>query len=165
MISKAEMNIEGMTIHELADKLSVLGAELLVKTIPEIVNGTAVYTPQNEEEHTYASMIQKEDGRTDFSGDAVSEERKIRAYDPWPALYSFLGGKQIKFFRAEVLEEEGTHDGGVISAMDKKSFTVDCGKGKLRILEVQLQGKKRMSAGDFLRGAGVSVGDRLTKGE
>lgn len=165
MISKAEMNIEGMTIHELADKLSVLGAELLVKTIPEIVNGTAVYTPQNEEEHTYASMIRKEDGRTDFSGDAVSEERKIRAYDPWPALYSFLNGKQIKFFRAEVSEEEGTHDGGVISAVDKKSFTVDCGKGKLRILEVQLQGKKRMSAGDFLRGAGVSVGDRLTKGE
>ena len=165
MISKAEMNIEGMTIHELADKLSVLGAELLGKTIPEIVNGTAVYTPQNEEEHTYASMIRKEDGLTDFSGDAVSEERKIRAYDPWPALYSFLNGKQIKFFRAEVLEEEGTHDGGVISAVDKKSFTVDCGKGKLRILEVQLQGKKRMSAGDFLRGAGVSVGDRLTKGE
>ena len=64
MISKAEMNIEGMTIHELADKLSVLGAELLVKTIPEIVNGTAVYTPQNEEEHTYASMIRKEDGLT-----------------------------------------------------------------------------------------------------
>ena len=105
MISKAEMNIEGMTIHELADKLSVLGAELLVKTIPEIVNGTAVYTPQNEEEHTYASMIRKEDGLTDFSGDAVSEERKIRAYDPWPALYSFLGGKQIKFFRGRSTDE------------------------------------------------------------
>lgn len=165
MISQAEMNIEGMTIHEFAEKLAVLGADLLVKTLPEIANGNVTYTPQKEEESSYASMIRKTDGLTDFSGTATEEERKIRAYDPWPALYSYLNGKQMKFFRAEVLEDSGEHEPGVVSAVDKNSFTVDCKRGRLKILEVQLQGKKRMSAGDFLRGTGVSVGDRLTKGE
>lgn len=165
MISQAEMNIEGMTIQEFSDKLAVLGADLLVRTLPKIVAGNVTYTPQNEEESSYASMIQKTDGLTDFSGTAEEEERKIRAYDPWPALYSYLNGKQMKFFRGEVLEDEEEHEPGVISAVEKNSFTVDCGKGRLKILEVQLQGKKRMSAGDFLRGTGVSVGDRLTKGE
>ncbi|MDO4384338.1 MAG: methionyl-tRNA formyltransferase [Eubacteriales bacterium] len=165
MISQAEMNIEGMTIHEFSEKLAILGADLLVKTLPEIADGNATYTPQNEEESSYASMIRKTDGLTDFSGSAAEEERKIRAYDPWPALYSYLNGKQMKFFQAEVLEDDEEHAPGVISAVDKNSFTVDCGRGRLRILEVQLQGKKRMSAGDFLRGTGVSKGDRLTKGE
>lgn len=165
MISQAEMNIKGMTIHEFSEKLAILGAELLVKTLPDIVAGNVTYTPQNEEESSYASMIRKTDGLTDFSGTAAEEERKIRAYDPWPALYSYLNGKQMKFFRAEVLADEEKHEPGVISAVDKNSFTVDCGRGRLRILEVQLQGKKRMSAGDFLRGTGVSKGDRLTKGE
>lgn len=165
MITKAELPIAGMTIHQLSGKLSELGAELLVQTIPSIQDGSATYTVQAEEESTYAHMIQKSDGETDFSGKAVEEERKIRAYDPWPALYSYWKGKQMKFFRAEVLADGERHEPGVISAVDKKSFTVDCGEGKLRILEVQLQGKKRMNAGDFLRGSSVSVGDRLTKGE
>lgn len=165
MISQAEMNIEGMTIHEFSEKLAALGADLLGRTLPEIVSGNVTYTPQNEEESSYASMIRKTDGLTDFSGTAAEEERKIRAYDPWPALYSYLNGKQMKFFRAEVLEDGEEHEPGVISAVDKNSFTVDCKKGRLRILEVQIQGKKRMSAGDFLRGTGVSKGDQLTKGE
>lgn len=165
MISQAEMNIEGMTIHEFSEKLAVLGADLLVKTLPEIAEGNVTYTPQNDAESSYASMIRKTDGLTDFSGAAAEEERKIRAYDPWPALYSYLNGKQMKFFKAEILEDEEEHEPGVISAVDKNSFTVDCGRGRLKILEVQLQGKKRMSAGDFLRGTGVSKGDRLTKGE
>ncbi len=165
MISQAEMNIEGMTIHEFSEKLAVLGADLLVKTLPEIAEGNVTYTPQNDAESSYASMIRKTDGLTDFSGPAAEEERKIRAYDPWPALYSYLNGKQMKFFKAEVLEDGEEHEPGVISAVDKNSFTVDCGRDRLRILEVQLQGKKRMSAGDFLRGTGVSKGDRLTKGE
>lgn len=165
MIAKAEFSIDGMTIHQLSEQLSELGAELLVQTIPSILDGSATYTVQAEEESTYAHMIRKSDGETDFSGKAAEEERKIRAYDPWPALYSHWKGKQMKFFRAEVLDDGESHEPGVISAVDKQSFTVDCGEGKLRILEVQLQGKKRMSAGDFLRGSNVSVGDRLTKGE
>ena len=165
MISKAELAIDGMTIHELAEKLSNLGADLLIDTIPSICDGTATYTPQMDEESSYAHMIKKSDGLTDFSGTASEEERKIRAYDSWPALYSHWNGKQMKFFRAEVLDDEEVHEPGVISAVDKQSFTVDCGKGRLKILEVQLQGKKRMSAGDFLRGSKASKGDRLTKGE
>ncbi len=165
MIAAREMNIEGMTIDELASKLAVLGAELLVETIPEIAAGNATYTPQDDSKSSYAHRIQKTDGLTDFSGSSEEEERKIRAYDPWPALYSYLGDKQMKFFRAEVLPDREKHEPGVISDVDKNSFIVDCGVGRLRILEVQLQGKKRMNAGDFLRGTKVTKGDRLTKGE
>ncbi len=165
MISWREMNIDGMNIDELTSKLAVLGADLLVETISEIAAGKATYTPQDDSESSYAHRILKSDGLTDFGKSAEEEERKIRAFDPWPALYSYLDGKQIKFFRAEVLNDHEKHEPGVISAIDKNSFTVDCGEGRLRILEVQLQGKKRMNAGDFLRGTRVTKGSRLTKGE
>ncbi len=165
MISWREMNIDGMNIDELTSKLAVLGADLLVETISEIAAGKATYTPQDDSESSYAHRILKSDGLTDFGKSAEEEERKIRAFDPWPALYSYLDGKQIKFFRADVLNDQEKHEPGVISAIDKNSFTVDCGEGRLRILEVQLQGKKRMNAGDFLRGTRVTKGNRLTKGE
>ncbi len=165
MISWREMNIDGMNIDELTSKLAVLGADLLVETISEIAAGKATYTPQDDSESSYAHRILKSDGLTDFGKSAEEEERKIRAFDPWPALYSYLDGKQIKFFRADVLNDQEKHEPGVISAIDKNSFTVDCGEGRLRILEVQLQGKKRMNAGDFLRGTRVTKGSRLTKGE
>lgn len=165
MISWREMNIEGMSIDELTSKLAILGADLLADTIPEIAAGKATYTPQDDSKSSYAHRILKSDGLTDFGKSAEEEERKIRAFDPWPALYSYLDGKQIKFFRAEVLNDHEKHEPGIISAIDKNSFTVDCGEGRLRILEVQLQGKKRMNAGDFLRGTRVTKGNCLTKGE
>ena len=161
MISKCACNIKGKDFTEVSGILAEAGAELLVKTIPHIANGTAVYEVQDDSEATYAGMISKADGYTDFNEPAERIERKIRAFIEWPACYSYLDGQQIKFYKAEVIDEDPDGEPGTVSRTDKKSYFINCGSGKLRILEQQLQGKKRMSAGDFMRGHKLSTGDRF----
>ena len=162
MISKVSCDIRGKDITEVTEILAEAGARLLAETIPSIEDGTAVYEAQDDDEATYSGLIKKTDGFTDFNEAADVIERKIRAYKEWPACYSYLEGQQVKFYKAEALMDE-TPGGvpGAVSAMDKSSFTVDCLKGRLRVTEQQLQGKKRMSAGDFMRGHKLSIGDRF----
>ncbi len=162
MLTKVECDIEGKYIDEVADLLSEAGAELLVETIPMLERGEITPQKQIEEESSYAPMISKADGMTDFSEPASVLECKIRAYSEWPALYSWLGDNTVKFYKAEVLDEAASGEPGIVSNVDKKTFTVNCGEGKLRILELQLQGKKRMNTGDFMRGHSINTGDRFT---
>ena len=161
MISKVSCDIKGMDFSEVSEILAEAGAELLAKTIPHIADGTAVYEKQDDSEATYAGMMKKTDGFTDFDEPAEMVERKIRAFIEWPACYSYLDGQQIKFYRAEVLDEVPDGEPGTVSSTDKTSYTINCRSGKLRILEQQLQGKKRMNAGDFMRGHKLSRGDRF----
>ena len=161
MISKVSCDIKGRDFTEVSEILAKAGAKLLAETIPHIADGTAVYEKQDDSEATYAGMMKKADGFTDFSEPAETVERKIRAFIEWPACYSYLDGQQVKFYKAEVLTEEPDGEPGTVSSTDKKSYIINCGSGKLRVLEQQLQGKKRMSAGDFMRGHKLSVGDRF----
>ena len=162
MISKVSCDIRGKNITEVSEILASAGAELLVRTIPDIADGSAVYEKQDDSLASYARMINKIDGMTDFSEPADVIERKIRAYMEWPACYSYLDGLQVKFFRAEALMDE-TPDGepGTVSETGKDFYTINCGRGKLRVFEQQLQGKKRMSAGDFMRGHRLDPGERF----
>lgn len=161
MISKVSCCIKGMDYTEVSKVLAQAGAELLAATIPSIADGTAVYEAQDDSRATYAGMIKKADGFTDFSEAAYMIERKIRAFIEWPACYSYIGGQQVKFYRAEVIDETPDGEPGSVSCTDKNSYTINCGEGKLRVLEQQMQGKKRMSAGDFMRGHRLSAGDRF----
>ena len=161
MISKVACDIRGRDITEVSDILAHAGAKLLVETIPHIADGTAVYEKQDDSLSSYATMIDKADGMTDFAEPAVMIERKIRAYKEWPACYSYLDGLQVKFYRAEALDEEPEGEPGTVSETGKDFYTINCAEGKLRIYEQQLQGKKRMSAGDFMRGHKLSTGDRF----
>jgi methionyl-tRNA formyltransferase len=105
-------------------------------------------------------MINKKDGMTDFTGSAEEIERMIRAYLDWPTCYSYLEGLQIKFFRAEALmDQQPDGEPGTISETGKDFYIINCGEGKLKVYEQQLQGKKRMNAGDFMRGHKLSAGD------
>ena len=162
MISKVTCDIKGKNIIEVSEILADAGAELLIRTIPHIADGTAVYEKQDDSLASYAKMINKIDGMTDFSEPADVIERKIRAYMEWPACYSYLDGLQVKFYRAEALMDE-TPDGepGTVSETGKDFYTVNCSEGKLKVYEQQLQGKKRMSAGDFMRGHKLSPGERF----
>ena len=162
MISKVSCDIRGKNITEVSEILASAGAELLVRTIPDIADGSAVYEKQDDSLASYAKMINKIDGMTDFSEPADVIERKSRAYMEWPACYSYLDGLQVKFFRAEALMDE-TPDGdpGTVSETGKDFYTINCGRGKLRVFEQQLQGKKRMSAGDFMRGHRLDPGERF----
>ncbi len=161
MISKRVCCIKGKDFTEVSGILAEAGADLLAETIPRIADGTAVYEAQNDAEATYAGMISKADGYTDFNEPAERIERKIRAFIEWPACYSYLDGQQIKFYRAEAIDEEPDGEPGTVSRTDNTSYFINCESGKLRVLEQQLQGKKRMSAGDFMRGHKLSDGDRF----
>ena len=161
MISRRVCEIKGRDFTEVSEILAEAGANLLAETIPHIVDGTAEYEVQNDAEATYAGMISKADGYTDFNEPAELIERKIRAFIEWPTCYSYLDGQQVKFYKAEVDDGEPDGEPGTVSYVDKKSYYINCAGGRLRILEQQLQGKKRMSAGDFMRGHKLSAGDRF----
>ena len=162
MISKVACDIRGKNITEVSDILAHAGAKLLVETIPHIEDGTAVYEKQDDSKASYAPMINKKDGLTDFGESAEEIERKIRAYMEWPACYSYLDGLQVKFYSAEALDDAPDGEPGTVSETGKNYYIINCGVGRLKVYEQQLQGKKRMSAGDFMRGHALNIGDRFT---
>lgn len=139
----------GETLH---DKLAKLGAELLGETLPLIENGTATKTPQDSSLSNYAKMLTKELGKIDFTKDAVVIERLIRALNSWPSAYMKLNGKTLKIWDAEVIDDNEGNAPGTVFNINKKDFSIACGKGALTVKEVQLEGKKRMDSESFLRG-------------
>ena len=145
----------------LFDKLAVVGAEACLEAMEQIANGTATRTPQNHEEATHVSMISKEFGIIDWNKSAVEIERLIRGLNPWPSAYTKLDGKTFKIWKAEVVEANENAQPGTIVAVEKNALKVQTGEGVLSLLEVQIEGKKRMDAGSFLRGYTVEVGTKL----
>jgi methionyl-tRNA formyltransferase len=147
------------TAEDIALELSETGAKLLIKTLNEFENITPV--KQNDAEMTYAPMMKKEDGQIDWNKPASKIECMIRGFVPWPAAYSTLDGKTVKLFQAEIVNApEGLMPGSVYD-ITKKSFSVKCGEGGLKILELQPEGKKRMPAVSFLAGAKLSDDSRF----
>ncbi|MBQ8305029.1 MAG: methionyl-tRNA formyltransferase [Blautia sp.] len=148
----------------LFDKLASAGAELLVETIPSVLDGTAVYEKQPEESPTpYAKMIKKEMGLLQFERSAEELERLVRGLSPWPSAFTKLDGRTFKIWRCQALPDgSGTEAPGTILSADREGIRVACGEGSLLLLEVQLEGKKRMSADAFLRGYPVAPGTKLT---
>ena len=164
MISQAVVPLaEDETGGSLFDKLAEEGAALLIKTIPSIVDGTAVYTKQPEESPTpYAAMISKKMGLMDFSKNATELERLVRGLNPWPSAYTFLNGKTLKVWKCAVESAEcGKAEPGTIIGVDKAGIHVACGSDALILKEVQLEGKKRMEVDAFLRGYQVTEGTML----
>jgi methionyl-tRNA formyltransferase len=163
MISKIVVPIaDDETGGSLFDKLAEAGAELLLETVPAIVNGTAVYEKQPEDSPTpYAAMIKKERGCMDFMKSAQVLERLVRGLNPWPSAYTFLNGKTLKVWKCETLSDNRGQEPGVIFATDRQGIYVSCGEGALLLTEIQLEGKKRMDAAAFLRGYPVEIGTKL----
>lgn len=167
MIDIAEVTLsEKETCGSLHDKLKEVGAKLLVETLVKLETGVAVRIPQNDEEHTYARMLDKAMGNIDFASSAIVIERLIRGLNPWPSAYTSFEGKTLKVYEAAVIMSENETNisneiPGTIIAVDKKSFTVTCGEGKLRITNLQLEGKKRMDTSAFLLGNKVEIGMKL----
>ena len=160
MISKVKCDISGKDIIEVSGILADAGAKLLVETLPSIEDGTAVYEKQDESLATYAKMISKSDGMTDFNEPAEIIERTIRAYIDWPTCYSYLDGAMVKFYKAEAAADAHPEASvGAICEIAKDYYSIKCSEGKLKIYEQQLAGKKRMSAADFMRGQRLSEGD------
>lgn len=152
----------GTLLHRLAD----LGAELLLRTIPRWVAGEIKPQPQPAEGATYAAKIRKEDGLVDWQMPAEVLERRLRAFQPWPGLYSYLAAETgrpvlVKFWKARVEEAGGTP--GQILSFDRSGLVIACGRGALRVLELQREGGRRQTAEQCLAGAAAmfSPGTRL----
>jgi len=159
MIEKKEILIEddetGGSLH---DKLSEAGAELIVSTLQKLEAGTAVRTPQDHEKSTYVKMLDKQLGKIDFSMDAEYIERLVRGLNPWPSAYTGFEGKTLKLWKTAAEPKQYAESPGTVVAVGRDSITVATGKGGLVIKELQLEGKKRMSTEDFLRGNKVTEG-------
>ena len=143
----------------LFDKLAIEGGKLILKTLIELENGTAVRTPQDDSKSNYAGMINKQLGKIDFNKSANEIERLIRGLNPWPSAYTKMDGKTLKIWDADVDDSENDSAPGTITEVGKDFIRVATGKGRLKILELQLEGKKRMKTRDFLNGA--KIPDRM----
>ncbi|MDD6190867.1 MAG: methionyl-tRNA formyltransferase [Firmicutes bacterium] len=159
MIAKASTPIDRKTGSQLHDELAVMGAELLVDTLPKLDEITA--EEQDDSLSTYAPMITKQDGHIDFESSPVTVERKIRAYDPWPGSFAYIGDKMYKIWKAEVVSEKTLEEGGTVIREGKDYLDIACGGEILRITEIQAPGKKRVSTGEFLRGNTIEIGTVL----
>ncbi len=153
IIETAQLRIaEDETGGSLFDKLAMVGARLCVSTMEKIEKGEATYTPQKEEEATHTRKIEKELGNVDWSKPAKEIECLIRGLNPWPSAYTHLNGKNLKLWQAGVVDENSALKPGTIVKVTKNEILVQTGAGMLSLLEVQLEGKKRMPVDAFLRG-------------
>ncbi len=158
MLIRGETEIgENETAGELHDRLSVLGADILEKTIDALLKGELAPVKQNHDEFTYAPMLSKELSPIDWSMSAKEVHNKIRGLCPWPSANAILGGKKVKIHKSVLAPEKGTKAGEIVCA--DKRLVVACGDlNCIEILELQAEGKKSMNAADYMRGNAVAAG-------
>ena len=142
---------ENITAGELFDQLAQMGANLLVETLPKVINGEIQPQPQDDEKATYAPRLRKEDGELDFSNPASFLARMVRAYHPWPGAYNFFDDTRLKIYQAHAVESIKADPGDPLVYEEKPAWGT--GEGILVLDQVQAAGKSRMSGEDFLRGA------------
>jgi len=151
------------TTGSLTAKLSLIAAQLLLEVLPCCSRGELTPQAQNEAEATYSGSISKEEGKIDWRLPAIDIWRRVRAFYPWPGCYTRWRGKQFKIIEAVPLPGERTLEVGQVVVLNKEGavFGVNTGDGILGILRVQLEGKRVMSAAEFLRGQGQFIGTIL----
>ena len=164
ILLKTEVPLEpdetGGSLH---DKLSAAGAKLCVETLKALEEKTVTPEKQGETPTKYARMLDKELGKIDWTKDAASIERLVRGLNPWPSAYTSLEGKIMKIWSAEVVDRESKAPCGTVAEVTKTDFSVQTGKGLLKVTELQIPGKKRMAADAFLRGYKMETGTLLAE--
>lgn len=161
-VSKVEIG-EEETAGELFDRLSEIGAKLLIETLDRIEKGNITPIKQDDSQATYVRMIKKQNALIDWSRPAEELHNFVRGMDPWPVAFTYLNGKTLRIYKVEALKEELDGVPGEAVVCDKK-LIVKCGKGLLKINELQIEGGKRMNAYDFLLGRRIALGDILNNG-
>jgi methionyl-tRNA formyltransferase len=143
----------------LHDRLALLGADLVVETVRRVEAGTAVPRPQDPSIASRAPKIHKEDCRVAWDRPVERVRNLIRGLAPHPAAWTTHAGKVVKLFRSEVYDRETGAPGTV--ALETGSIVVQCADGRLRLLDLQLEGRRRMASAEFLRGYALQTGDAL----
>ena len=150
------------TTQSLQATLTVVGARLMLETICRLKQGSLQGRAQDDSNATFAPMIKKIDGLIDWCQPAVAIERRVRGFSPWPSAYTYRAGKLLKIHRARVLDAPHEAEPGEIVRADNHDLWVATGDGILSLDEVQLEGKRRVRGVDFIRGARIVKGERLS---
>lgn len=148
----------GASLH---DKLMLAGAELIVEVLPKIGKGELIPEKQDESKASYYGRLTKSMGLIDWNQDAVSIERLIRGLNSWPSAYTCYKGKTLKIWDGEVIPGKAKEAPGTVTQVSKDSFTVAAGEGSIRVTSLQLEGKRKVPAKDFLLGYEVVCGLHL----
>lgn len=156
------------TAGELFDRLSFIGAELLVRTLDDIEQGSATFTPQDHSSATHVKMLKKSDGMLDFENNCETLVNFVRGMNPWPCAFTFLNDKMLKVYKAEKVEDVDDSqyaDGQIMFADSKNGLVVKCKDGALRLCVIQIEGKKRMNDTDFVIGQRINLAEKIILGE
>ena len=160
MLLKTEVPItEEETGESLHDKLAKAGAALCVETLAKLQEGSIIPEKQGESPTAYAKMLDKKLGNIDWTKSAVEIERLVRGLNSWPSAYTYWNKKVVKIWKASVTDENSNEQAGTVVKVEKDGFYVQTGNGLLKVLELQIPGKKRMDAGAFLRGYTIEPGE------
>ncbi len=161
MLLKVETPIrEGETAGELTERLSLLGAPLLMDTLAALEAGTLRRVPQDEAQMTYDPMLDKAMGVIDWTRDARDIANQVHGLNPWPGASTALQGGRLKLHRVQVAEGAG-QPGELLCADPKQGLVIACGSGAVRVLQLQAPGGKPMDPKDYLRGHPMAVGTVL----
>lgn len=147
--------------QELSDKLADLGADLLIKTLPDYITGKIKPVAQNHSQTTFTKIINKKDGQIDWRKSAVEIERQIRALSTWPQTFTYFNSKQLKILQAKIDTKKTDYSIGQVFLDEDKNLKIQTGEGSLILQEVQLEGKKTMTAKEFLNGNSAIINYRL----
>ena len=152
----------GQTAADLFDVLAKAGTPLVLETLAGLNDGTISPQPQDHARATLAPLLTRDDGRMDFSRHTARELwNRWRGFQPWPGAFTFLDGKKLIVHRAQLAEKMGASDPGAVD-FEAGELLVACAQNTwLALTEIQIEGKKRMAASEFLRGAGLHSGVRL----
>ncbi|WP_066053108.1 methionyl-tRNA formyltransferase [Robertmurraya korlensis] len=165
ILTQVEVPItETDTVGSLHDKLSVAGSQLLLDTLPKLISGKLEPIPQNENEATFAYNIKREEEKIDWSKTGEEIYNHIRGMNPWPVAYTSLSDSVMKLWWATKVKSMKKDNPGEIIAIEEDGFVISTGNDTaIKVLELQPSGKKKMTAGQFLRGAGsyLKVGDSI----
>jgi methionyl-tRNA formyltransferase len=153
IIEQAKCNIdENDNYGTLSEKLSHIGADLVISSIDKYLSRKIEPFLQDESLVTLAPKITKEEFLIDWNNEGSDINAQIKAFSPYPGAYTFLNGKRIKFFQSELINSQSTSEPGQIDSITPNFFDIACTKGSLRIYKVQIEGKKIMDAKDFILG-------------
>jgi methionyl-tRNA formyltransferase len=155
------------TAVDLFEEMGLGGAPLMVQTLEGLANGTVTPKPQDHSRATLAPLLEREDGRMNFAQHtAATIKNRWRGFQPWPGAFTSLQGKKLIVHKMDVVSgvethTHGTHEPGEVLVRDDRIFVGCAGNTRLELMELQLEGKRRLAAAEFLRGIHLVSGTRL----
>ncbi|MEG0830413.1 MAG: methionyl-tRNA formyltransferase [Anaerovoracaceae bacterium] len=158
MLAAKATYVEKKNGAQLHDELSILGAQLLVETLPQLESNSITPVKQDDQLATYAPMINKKDGKIDFTKSPVQIERLIRAFDPWPGAFTSYKDQIFKIWQAEASEARNDKPIGTITKVSDEGIEISAGGKTLIAKVIQVAGKKRVAVKDYLKGNIIEIG-------